>query len=58
MIAVAIAVVLAGIVLGIFIPPFGFVAAGVGLVLLVLWLLGAGRWAQTRPSPGSRRSPR
>jgi hypothetical protein len=43
MLAVAIALVLVGLVLGFLIPPFGFVAAAVGVVLLVLYLLGIGR---------------
>jgi O-antigen/teichoic acid export membrane protein len=45
MIAVAIALVVAGLLLGLFIPPYGFVGAGIGLVLLVVWLVGAGRRA-------------
>lgn len=45
MIAVAVAAVVIGLVLGFLIPPYGFVAAAVGLVLLVVWLVGAGRRA-------------
>jgi hypothetical protein len=43
MFAVALALIVIGLVLGFLIPPFGFVAAGVGLILLVLALLGVGR---------------
>jgi hypothetical protein len=43
MFAVALALVVVGLVLGFLIPPFGFVAAGVGVLLLVLFLLGVGR---------------
>ena len=45
MFAVAIALVLIGLVLGFLIPPFGFVVAAVGLVLFVLYLFGVGRAA-------------
>jgi hypothetical protein len=45
MIAALIALVLIGIVLGFFVPPFGFIAAAVGLVLLVVFLAGWGRTA-------------
>jgi hypothetical protein len=45
MIAVAIALVLIGIVLGFFIPPFGFIPAGVGLLLFLAFLAGWGRTA-------------
>ena len=41
--------IVVGLVIGFLIPPFGFVAAGVGVVLLILLLLGIGRGtAQTR----------
>ena len=51
MFAVALALVVVGLVLGFLIPPFGFIAAGIGLVLLVLALLGVGRTvSRTRPS--------
>ena len=43
MFAVAIALVLIGLVLGFLVPPFGFVVAAVGLVLFVLYLFGVGR---------------
>jgi hypothetical protein len=43
MFAVALALVVVGLVLGFLIPPFGFVAAGVGVILLVLYLFGVGR---------------
>jgi 4-hydroxybenzoate polyprenyltransferase len=43
--AVAIALVLIGLVLGFLVPPFGFVVAAVGLVLFVLYLFGVGRTA-------------
>ncbi len=45
MFAVAIALVVIGLVLGFLIPPFGFVVAAVGLVLFVLYLFGVGRAA-------------
>lgn len=45
MFAVAIALVLIGLVLGFLVPPFGFVVAAVGLVLFVLYLFGVGRTA-------------
>lgn len=43
MYASAIALVLAGIVLGILIPPFGFLVAVAGLVVLVLAFVGGRR---------------
>jgi hypothetical protein len=43
MFAVALALVVVGLVLGFLIPPFGFIAAGVGVILLVLYLFGVGR---------------
>ena len=45
MFAVAIALVLIGLVLGFLVPPFGFLVAAVGLVLFVLYLFGVGRAA-------------
>jgi hypothetical protein len=45
MIAAVIALILIGIVLGFFVPPFGFIPAAVGLVLLVVLLAGWGRTA-------------
>jgi hypothetical protein len=45
MIAAAIALLLIGILLGFFVPPFGFIPAAVGLVLLVAFLVGWGRTA-------------
>jgi hypothetical protein len=45
MIAAAIALLLIGILLGFFVPPFGFIPAAVGLVLLVAFLAGWGRTA-------------
>ena len=51
MFAVALALVVVGLVLGFLIPPFGFIAAGVGVILLVLYLFGVGRTAtRTRQS--------
>jgi hypothetical protein len=51
MFAVALALVVVGLVLGFLIPPFGFIAAGVGVILLVLYLFGVGRTvSRTRPS--------
>ena len=44
--AAAVALILLGIVLGIFFPVM-FVAAVAGIVLLVLFLIGAGRRATT-----------
>jgi hypothetical protein len=44
-IAAIIALVLIGIVLGFFVPPFGFIPAAVGLVLFVAFLAGWGRTA-------------
>ena len=45
MVAAFIALIIIGIVLGFFVPPFGFVPAAVGLVLLVVFLAGWGRTA-------------
>ena len=45
MIGRALALIVVGIVIGFLIPPFGFVAAVVGLILLILFLLGFGRSA-------------
>ena len=45
MIGLALALVVVGMVLGFFVPPFGFIVAGVGAVLVVLYLLGIGRRA-------------
>ncbi len=45
MFAAALALVVIGLVLGFLVPPFGFVVAAVGLVLLVLYLFGVGRAA-------------
>jgi hypothetical protein len=45
MFAAALALVVVGLILGFLIPPFGFVVAAVGLVLLVLYLFGVGRAA-------------
>ncbi|HWH05140.1 MAG TPA: hypothetical protein VNT23_01730 [Gaiellaceae bacterium] len=45
MLGVAIALVVVGLVLGFLIPPFGFVVAAVGLVLVVLYAFGIGRAA-------------
>lgn len=50
MIAVAIGLVVAGLVLSLFLGFFGFIIAAVGIVLLVLWLVGVGRRAAERPS--------
>ena len=47
MIAVALAAIFIGLVLGFFIPPYGFIAAGIGLVLFVVWLVGAARKSST-----------
>ena len=45
MIGVALALLVVGVVLGFLVPPFGFIPAAVGLVLLVLFLFGFGRRA-------------
>ncbi|HVM68422.1 MAG TPA: hypothetical protein VM204_01130 [Gaiellaceae bacterium] len=45
MLGIAIALVVVGLVLGFLIPPFGFVAAAVGVVLLLLYAFGIGRAA-------------
>lgn len=45
MVAAALALVLVGIVLLFFVPILGFVAGAAGLVLFVVWLVGAGRRA-------------
>jgi hypothetical protein len=45
MIGLAIALIVVGLVIGFLIPPFGFIAAAVGLVLLILFLVGFGRRA-------------
>ena len=47
MIAAAIALILIGILLGFFVPPFGFIPAAVGLLLFVAFLAGWGRTAAT-----------
>ena len=46
MLAAAVALIVVGVVLGIFFPVM-FVAAVAGIVLLVLFLVGAGRRATT-----------
>ncbi|HWG55622.1 MAG TPA: hypothetical protein VNT58_03775 [Gaiellaceae bacterium] len=43
MIGAAIALIVIGLILGFLIPPFGFVAAAVGVVLLLLYAIGIGR---------------
>ncbi len=47
MIAAAVALIVVGIVLGFLIPPFGFIPAALGLILLVAFLFGFGRRAAT-----------
>jgi hypothetical protein len=42
----ALALVVVGLVVGFFLPPFGFVPAAVGVVLLVIFLAGFGRRAR------------
>ena len=50
MIAAAVALIVIGVILGMFTGFFGFIVAGVGLVLLVLALVGFGRrTAEGRP---------
>jgi hypothetical protein len=49
-IAAALALIVAGIVLSLFLGFFGFIIAAVGVVLLVLWFVGVGRRAAERPS--------
>ena len=46
MLAVAITMIALGVILGLFFPVM-FVAAAVGVVLLIVFLVGAGRRAQT-----------
>ncbi len=43
MFSVALALLVIGLVLGFLVPPYGFVVAIVGLILLVLYLVGVGR---------------
>ena len=45
MVGVALALIVVGLLLGFILPPFGFVPAAVGLVLLVLFLFGIGKRA-------------
>jgi 4-hydroxybenzoate polyprenyltransferase len=45
MIGVIAALVIVGIVLGFFVPPWGFIVAIVGLILFVAFLFGFGRRA-------------
>ena len=45
MVGAAVALILVGLVLGFILPPFGFVPAAVGLILLVLFLFGIGKRA-------------
>ena len=40
MLAAAIAIVVAGLVLALFLGFFGFIVAAVGIVLFILWLIG------------------
>ena len=50
MIAAALALVVAGLLLALFLGVFGFIVAAVGLVLLILALVGFGRRsAEGRP---------
>ena len=48
MLAVALVLIALGVILGLILPPFGFVPALVGVVLLVLFLVGLGRRAGAR----------
>ncbi len=50
MIAAAVGLIVAGLLLGLFLGPFGFIVAGVGLIILILALVGFGRRsAEGRP---------
>jgi hypothetical protein len=44
-IAAAIALIVIGLILALFLGFFGFIISAVGVVLLVLWLVGFGRRA-------------
>ena len=46
MIGLALALVVVGLVVGFFLPPFGFIPAAVGLVLVIAFLAGFGRRAR------------
>jgi hypothetical protein len=49
-IAAAVGLIVAGLLLGLFLGPFGFIVAAVGLVILILALVGFGRRsAEGRP---------
>lgn len=50
MAAAAVALIVAGLALSLFLGWFGFIIAAVGLVLLVLWFVGVGRRAAEGPS--------
>ena len=50
MIAAALALIVAGILLSLFLGFFGLIIAAVGIVLLVLWFVGVGRRAAEHPS--------
>ena len=43
MVAAGIGLIIAGLLVGLLLGPFGFIVAAVGLVLLVLALVGLGR---------------
>ncbi|HET8653278.1 MAG TPA: hypothetical protein VFM13_11995 [Gaiellaceae bacterium] len=54
MLAAAIAIVVAGLILSMFLGFFGFIVAAVGLVLFAFWLIGLIRAEPSRPAPRPR----
>jgi hypothetical protein len=50
MLGLALALIVIGVLLGFIVFPFGFLPGVVGVILLVLFLVGFGRRAQT-PGP-------
>ena len=48
MLAAAIAIIVLGLLLSLFLSFFGLIVSAVGVVLLIVWLIG---FVRTRPAP-------